>query len=40
MADLSGNAKLRYIVDDGEADVAFWNKEIARFFEGMFMMDS
>ena len=34
MTDLSGNAKLRPIVDDGEADVALWNKEIAKFFQG------
>jgi hypothetical protein len=35
MADLSGNAKLRPIIDDGEGDVALWNKEIAKFFQGM-----
>jgi damage-control phosphatase, subfamily III len=29
MTDLSGNAELRPIVDDGEAYVASWNKEIA-----------
>lgn len=34
MTDLSGNAKLRPIIDDGEADVALWNKEIAKFFQG------
>jgi len=34
MTDLSGNAKLRPIVDDGEADVALWNKEIAKYFQG------
>lgn len=34
MADLSGNAKLRPIIDDGEADVALWNKEIAKYFQG------
>jgi hypothetical protein len=28
MADLSGNAKLRPIIDDDEADVALWNKEL------------
>jgi len=35
MGDLSGNAKLRPIIDDNEADVALWNKEIAKFFQGM-----
>ena len=35
MHDLSGNAKLRPIVDDGEGDVALWNKEIAKYFQGM-----
>ena len=34
MHDLSGNAKLRPIVDDGEGDVALWNKEIAKYFQG------
>jgi hypothetical protein len=34
MVDLSGNAKLRPIVDDGEGDVALWNKEIAKYFQG------
>jgi hypothetical protein len=37
MVDLSGNAKLRPIVDDGEADVALWNKEIAKYFRGAFI---
>lgn len=36
MVDLSGNAKLRPIVDDNEADVALWNKEIAKYFQGMY----
>ena len=27
MEDLQGNSKLRPIVDDGEGDVALWNKE-------------
>lgn len=31
MTDLSGNAKLRPIIDDNEADVALWNKEIAKY---------
>ncbi|KAG6879571.1 hypothetical protein C0992_001398 [Termitomyces sp. T32_za158] len=35
MTDLSGNAKLRPIVDDNEADVALWNKEIAKYFQGI-----
>jgi hypothetical protein len=34
MTDLSGNAKLRPIIDDSEADVALWNKEIAKYFQG------
>lgn len=34
MKDLSGNSKLRPIVDDGEADVPLWNKEIAKYFRG------
>jgi hypothetical protein len=34
MTDLSGNAKLRPIMDDGEGDVALWNKEIAKYFQG------
>lgn len=34
MTDLSGNAKLRPIIDDGEGDVALWNKEIAKYFQG------
>lgn len=35
MTDLSGNAKLRPILDDDEADVALWNKEIAKYFQGV-----
>lgn len=35
MHDLSGNQKLRPIIDDNEADVALWNKEIAKYFQGM-----
>lgn len=34
MSDLSGNHKLRPIIDDDEADVALWNKEIAKYFQG------
>lgn len=34
MDDLQSNTVLRLIVDDGESDVALWNKEIARFFRG------
>ncbi|KAL0576714.1 Hairy/enhancer-of-split with YRPW motif protein 2 [Marasmius crinis-equi] len=34
MSDLGSNRKLRPIVDDGEADVALWNKEIAKYFQG------
>lgn len=33
--DLEKSALLRPIVDDGEADVALWNKEIAKYFRGM-----
>ncbi|KAG6335468.1 hypothetical protein ID866_3618 [Astraeus odoratus] len=40
MADLSGNAKLRPIVDDDEADVALWNKEIAKYFQGKDFMNA
>ncbi|KAF9785558.1 hypothetical protein BJ322DRAFT_839372 [Thelephora terrestris] len=40
MTNLSGNAKLRYIVDDGEADVALWNKEIAKYFQGKTFMNA
>jgi hypothetical protein len=40
MVDLSGNAKLRPIVDDGEADVALWNKEIAKYFQGKDFMNA
>jgi len=36
MKDLSGNAALRPIVDDGEADVVTWNKEITKFFRGRY----
>jgi len=35
MADLSKNAELRPIVDDGEAEVALWNKAIAKYFQGI-----
>ena len=34
MSDLSGNAKLRPIIDDGEGDIPLWNKEIAKYFQG------
>ena len=27
-------SKLRPIIDDGEGDVALWNKEIAKYFQG------
>jgi hypothetical protein len=40
MTDLSGNAKLRHIVDDGEADVSLWNKEIAKYFQGKTFMNA
>lgn len=32
--ELQGQAKLRAIIDDGEADVALWNKLIAKYFRG------
>lgn len=34
-AELEGNGKLRPIIDDGEADVTLWNKEIAKWFTGL-----
>ncbi|EIN13873.1 DUF89-domain-containing protein [Punctularia strigosozonata HHB-11173 SS5] len=40
MTDLSGNAKLRPIVDDGEGDIPLWNKEIAKFFQGKDFMNA
>ncbi|KAJ8084582.1 Hairy/enhancer-of-split with YRPW motif protein 2 [Marasmius tenuissimus] len=40
MSDLGGNQKLRPIVDDGEADVALWNKEIAKYFQGKDFMNA
>ncbi|KIK30177.1 hypothetical protein PISMIDRAFT_39675, partial [Pisolithus microcarpus 441] len=40
MVDLSGNAKLRPIIDDDEADVALWNKEIAKYFQGKDFMNA
>ncbi|KIJ53819.1 hypothetical protein M422DRAFT_154437 [Sphaerobolus stellatus SS14] len=40
MENLSGNHKLRPIIDDGEGDVALWNKEIARYFQGKNFMNA
>jgi hypothetical protein len=40
MTDLSGNAKLRPIIDDGEGDIALWNKEIAKYFQGKDFMNA
>ncbi|KAG8936226.1 hypothetical protein FRC02_003926 [Tulasnella sp. 418] len=40
MKDLSGNAKLRPIVDDGEGDIPLWNKEIAKYFQGKDFMNA
>lgn len=40
MQDLSENQKLRPIIDDGEADVALWNKEIAKYFQGKDFMNA
>lgn len=34
-AEMEGNGTLRPIKDDGEADVALWNKEIAKYFLGV-----
>ncbi|KIP11102.1 hypothetical protein PHLGIDRAFT_490483 [Phlebiopsis gigantea 11061_1 CR5-6] len=39
-AELEGNGVLRYIKDDGEADVALWNKEIAKYFLGKDFMNA
>ncbi|KII94275.1 hypothetical protein PLICRDRAFT_36530 [Plicaturopsis crispa FD-325 SS-3] len=40
MHDLTGNGKLRPIIDDNEADVALWNKEIAKYFQGKDFMNA
>ncbi|KIJ41034.1 hypothetical protein M422DRAFT_229841 [Sphaerobolus stellatus SS14] len=40
MVDLSENHKLRPIIDDGEGDVALWNKEIAKYFQGKDFMNA
>ncbi|KAF7347609.1 DUF89 domain-containing protein [Mycena venus] len=40
MIDLSENHKLRPIIDDDEADVALWNKEIAKYFQGKDFMNA
>jgi len=40
MVDLSGNAKLRPIIDDGEGDIPLWNKEIAKYFQGKDFMNA
>lgn len=37
MHDLTGQAVLRPIIDDGEGDVALWNKEIAKYFQGQYL---
>lgn len=34
MKELQAQAKLRPIIDDGEAEVALWNKLIAKYFQG------
>lgn len=34
LSDLDQNSILRSITDDGEADVALWNKEMAKYFQG------
>lgn len=33
--ELEQHAKLRPVVDDGEADVALWNKQITKYFLGL-----
>ncbi|PSR71076.1 hypothetical protein PHLCEN_2v13045 [Hermanssonia centrifuga] len=38
--ELERSAKLRPVVDDGEADVALWNKEIAKYFLGKDFMNA
>ncbi|TCD63178.1 hypothetical protein EIP91_005875 [Steccherinum ochraceum] len=38
--ELTEHALLRPIVDDGEADVALWNKEIAKYFRGKDFMNA
>ncbi|GJJ08299.1 hypothetical protein Clacol_002510 [Clathrus columnatus] len=40
MTDLSTNRKLRPIIDDGEGDIALWNKEIAKYFRGKDFMNA
>jgi hypothetical protein len=40
MADLSGNAILRPIIDDGAGDIPLWNKEIAQYFQGKSFMSA
>ena len=40
MEDLTSNQKLRPIIDDNEGDVALWNKEIAKFFQGKDFMNA
>ena len=40
MDDLHKNAKLRPIKDDGEGDIALWNKEIAKYFRGKDFMNA
>ncbi|KAI0695640.1 hypothetical protein BC835DRAFT_1406164 [Cytidiella melzeri] len=39
-AEMEGNGSLRTIIDDGEADVAMWNKEIAKWFLGKDFMNA
>ncbi|OCH89548.1 DUF89-domain-containing protein [Obba rivulosa] len=38
--ELQEHAKLRPIIDDGEADVPLWNKEIAKYFQGKDFMNA
>ena len=35
--ELQDQSRLRPVIDDGEADVALWNKLIAKYFQGMSM---
>ena len=35
--ELQEHAKLRPIIDDGEADVALWNQLVAKYFQGEYL---
>ncbi|PIL31472.1 hypothetical protein GSI_06174 [Ganoderma sinense ZZ0214-1] len=38
--ELQEHAKLRPVIDDGEADVALWNKLVAKYFQGKTFMNA